>query len=56
MLQRNTWRKQVEDRSDVESIIDWNGRREGYGLNVLEATVLIESSSVKLKNPAGNWY
>ncbi|TMO97554.1 phage major capsid protein, P2 family [Pseudoalteromonas ruthenica] len=55
-VQRGTWRRRAEDKSDVEAVIDWNSRREGYGINVLEAAAYMESDNVKLKNAAGQWY
>jgi P2 family phage major capsid protein len=55
MIQKGTWRRRVEDSSDSEAIIDWNGRRECYGISVMEACVYVESDNVRIKNSAGDW-
>ena len=55
MVQKGTWRRHVEDSSESEAIIDWNGRRECFGISVLEACVYVESTNVKLYDGT-KWY
>lgn len=55
MPQRGTQRKSIEEKQDEEKIIDWNGRREAYGIADLDAAAMFEFSNVKIKDAAGNW-
>ncbi len=55
MVKKGTWRRHVEDSSESEAVIDWNGRRECYGISVLEACVYVESDNVRLHDGA-DWY
>lgn len=55
MVQAGTWRRHVEDSSESEAVIDWNGRRECFGISVLEACVYVESDNVQLYDGSA-WY
>ncbi len=57
--QKDSWKRSVEYKAQIESSIDWNARREAYHIEDLRAIAGIKAKKIIFtdygKDPDGNW-
>ena len=62
--QKDSWRRKVEYKADLETSVDWNARREAYHIEKLNSMVMLDveeiiftdhNNAVLTRVPAHNW-